>query len=512
MRWRSLRIGLVVVSGLASIAVSAVPSRGQTPSVEFRLNVPSANFLGGSWSLFTQVGAGLTPTALAEGLVPTDGAISISIPTSTASTSATNMFYLRVRKLVDATQAFVATKLEGLTSEQVSAGAYVNFGFESGELAAVEVALPCDPPCEPPIIPNVSVETEPASHLEQATAFTRPLIDTLTEASYIIGEPPSPEIPVLGGQAPQTSVATLVPHTSAPVPSLPAQVCVDESNPCGTPGEELLDAPQCYASPHGTGSTCLVAARDIHYVKAFRGWSERIAGQYSTFIVEKSVTQQWQNGVRFRAGPFKVAGSTKRTSTLSIRDTWPRRGDCWGGNQYDVGPCNDMGSNDRWGRDTWRWERWRTCSAFFCTTDEVLFNRRYDGGTEQGPGVDWSHYANNPANARAQHFGAVVQYIPGAQREKGLENSHTTGGSASVGVNFSNWGSANFSSSMSVVNAQKILQIYQMRSDLPWFGNGSNTQVSGKWLVYDNGTQWRQESWTCEWKQGYTGGYPCWSQ
>lgn len=490
-RWAPASVVALAVTGIVMPGTA-----GAEPVAAPGFSSFSARFdgrlAGGVWSLTTHDTDAANGTALlASGTVPADGAVTATVPSVALAASDTGQFAIRAARVLQDSKADVGVRTVGVSLDQLGSDLRLDLGtavtrqvvtYPSVEEAAA--AATCGSACTA----DGSVPELPKPSRAKAAAAPK----RLQPGQRGVGRP------------------------ETPVDEAGSLACVAEDT-CGLAVEVPTRNPgEC--SFFGALTVCTIAARDIAGVPAFRGWSGRYGGMTNTFSVEVGTSQKWDNGLRLKAGPFEVSGSTTRTVGAGGSDTWPLRGDCWSDSQYNQPPCSFPGHESKWGRDTWRWERNinTVCSSagFFpvCNSweDENLFNKQYDGGTENG-NVTSANYNQRPSSIRAGTYGSWSEHLPGASRKTWMENAVSYGAAASISINFpESMGSATFSSSMTHQNTTKVTNDYAFRTGLPWFSSAPGWPAgTGKWYRYDFGTSWQYEFFACEWAPGWTGG-SCW--
>ena len=455
---------------------------------------------GAPWLLTTSGGAsGAESAYLQDGIVPSDGHLHIALAASTLqSATTTNQLMLTAAKATSPSTAILASASLGLTSAEVDSGAWTDLGQAVSGTAT----------------------TYPTP--EEAVAAAQCPTCTATG----VKEPGAPPAAGATGQAVQAGPPGGDPRpSSTPTPDTgegPPPAC-QATNVCGIPTESqqtaATDTYTCGTMPN-TGADCIVAYRDQNWVRALRGFSQKLSGFKSQFQFKTGTTQQWQNGWRMQPGPFSVNGTTTRTQNRATHDTWTWMHDCaWtatysDGSQQDfdaTGPgCHQSSRRRMEGWDTWRWEKhvraicsgapFSPCSY---TVYERNYNYGYDGGQEVGwDTINWGITLARPSEIRGGQWGRATRYGRYADTHAHtLQNTVAVGNGASASVNYpESFGQTTFSSDLTNTRLSGVTNTIAFRPELPF---------AGWWYQYDHGTDWRWEYWSCESEIGWRWEY-CW--
>lgn len=257
---------------------------------------------------------------------------------------------------------------------------------------------------------------------------------------------------------------------------------------------------------------CQVQHFEQDGIPALRGMADRVAGETTTFSLDKSEQSQWDIEYRAGVGPFSVSGHNSSTDTFDQGDTWPVMGDCWTGEppagQHTPAPTGDYcapdGASEMTGQDAWQWERHFNCQnegiagPYYCTDYETEHQIAFDGGTDYGNTGIMSGYYADPLAVKAGQEGQWASYLPGSVTYARLGKQHYY----SVAVNFyfdmgSNYGGANFTAGMSQQNNLTVTNYMQFRptSQVAW---------NYKFYHYDIGdSPFGKSRWTSEMASGY---------
>lgn len=418
---------------------------------------------GGMYAVYTYGGALQNSLVdLGRGIVPPTGDVDFSVSSTAAQAATTsNQFEISVSKLVSQStmQASVAIVGVGVTADDLAAGLTVDF----------ETVLP-------------------DTVLTYATAA----------AAISAGQ--------MGG-------GTMGPSSQS--------TSSGSGSPCAdcivVPSGDALVTLNAQSDPSQT-----VYGYDIPGQFALRGKSERVLGVVSEFRMLAGDTQEWQNGYRTQAGPFKVESVTQRALGSQQETFWPKRSDCWTPSLPNDGPnCSSVGQDGpsqghqlKYGRDTWRWAKGihAACDPLFCLftyyyTHEDLWNKQYDGGTESecptsGCVESRTDYFKRPSEVRAGSWGSWAPHSPGAREGVYYNTDRSRADGVSVTVSFpESYSSTNFTSTEKHTKTVKW-------GDYTWFRPTTDYQYFYRWYRYDRGTSWADIYWTCEFAYDWGAGNP----
>ncbi len=464
-------------------AVNAAPASASVP-ISFKGQLDN-NLVGGTWAILRRVPGRPERTVLGSGTILPTGTLAVSIPQLIDGSD--YQFTLLATKPIDAGSGYTAIRVVGLPAASLSALPVIDFGAAASQTVAryrrgaAAGAPGCGEGCDDLIA--VSRAEAVVAPVDPASVPTTGSTDPGTAAT-VTNQPTHP----------------VPPGTTNP-PTLAVPPCAS-TNSCGSP-TRLVPPTQCTPYPDGSYD-CIRAEYDIHGIEAFRGYSNRVAGDVSTFNVKEFNTQRWQNGLRLSSGPFQVNGTTDRTVGAGSSISWPVRGDCWDPPQPGDGPqCSYDGVEEKTGRDSWHWETDTHCSADgLCFDFELVYEISYDLGTETP--VNWGpvDYYRFPSEIRGGLRGAWAAFQPGSVAELWLESTTETEFAASVSVNFpEGFGAVTFESSMRNQTTTRVTESHTLRP-LPFIA----------WFYrYDDlgfPPPWRTEHWSCEFAAGYSGS-PC---
>ena len=446
----------------------------------FAVQFDPATLAGGHWMLTTTGGTdGASSKQIASGTVPGDGRLSLGVsPSTLRNLTTTNQVLLSATKLVSESSGYIATASVGLSPADIANGIVTDFGAPLSALvpfyATLEEAVTgrqCGASC--------TVAGSTPSEAPAQSPPTRDWYDTAT------GTDPAPG------------------PDSGERPAVPLPSCV-ETHVCGQPTASATPAgPQECDSGFGYAD-CVVTFRDTHGIESLRGFSQKIQGASGHFTVESGASQKWQNGVRYKAGPFEINGSTTRSKTSSFVDEWKKRcdGPYGGGGGYipaEGDNCADVTYTDRryaHGNDTWRWEkRFRSEVGLAGQPRYTVYERNYDYSYDSGQWFGRYYtpnppYLARPSDIRANRLGRWGPFDKGAgSTTRSLDTQVEVDNGASMSVNFpESFGYASMSSTVTNTRLDTVKNKITFR-DLPFMGT---------WYRYDNKTDYRWEYWSCE--------------
>jgi hypothetical protein len=248
-------------------------------------------------------------------------------------------------------------------------------------------------------------------------------------------------------------------------------------------------------------------------IPALRGMADRVAGETTTFSLDKSEQSRWDIEYRAGVGPFSVSGHNSSTDTQDEGETWPVLGDCWSGKlptgvQHEPSNtgdfCSPDGATEMQGQDAWKWEKHYGCQnegsvgPYYCTNYETEHQQAFDGGTSWGNQGVMSGYYADPLSVKAGNQGEWSSYLPGSIESVTLGKQHYY--SQAVHFEFnpgSNYGGVDFKAGMSQQNNTTVTNHMAFRNTagVPW---------NYKFYRYDIGdSPFGQSKWTSEMASGY---------
>jgi len=511
-----MRITTVIVAVLSLLFVSSSAKADDDPTAVLKFEIAHAPALAdGGYEAVTSSGrAGTRSLRLASGLLEDDGTTIVTVPARLLATSATADVFISLFKTRSAETGFVSTAT-----------------IDAAQLSATASDRTMTVPTTPPKVTRTY-----ASMADLVKATPGALEPSRSERDgYRKYEERAAAAPA---HKPRGERSDSEPSPKAADPrittpneplALPEPECA--AGDCGTseiavPVEDIETIRReinggstrgtCYpyvpgSCPHGQ----ILAAKYIYGVRSFRGRASNVHGAHGHFRYINQAVQRWQSAVRVDGGGFGVDGGVDRTISTSnasgVVDQWSRMGDCF----TDSPECWD-GHQNKYGRDSWRWERRAftdpTCQYVICgpaaRTYEVerLFEASYDGGTEDGTSSTEASddyrligYYYPPSSIKAGRLGAWFQTTPGSGSWRHQETESELARSARVSVSLSSsespYGSASFESSSINKRVDKVEHMVYLKRDSNihrLYGYDGNVGRPGFWKAHYYSCEWEQ--------------------